>query len=303
MHMSVQTRSDQPGRLERPRTVALFFFAAQTERQWYVGHTGFVIQSLPRCGAGLVMSALARHPECRVAGVLFDGTKLNNVVTMRAAGHWKLLYEAGIKRDTLHDVARGSAAGFISYRVPNAMQAGRGVHWEWSQTLWQYITDRGADGVKVISIFRDDPIARAISAAMALKTGVTAAGKHTDALRMYLAGRSAITIQPWLFRYFLEEQELAEDLPMGRVSTYSVYYEDMLEDWRSCIGSIQEFLGLTPVELTSPLAKLGKTPPHTLVANWDLLVDSFRSTRWEQHFERYVAHFLPIYNRQLAEGS
>jgi hypothetical protein len=169
--------------------------------------------------------------------------------------------------------------------------------------LWQYITDRGADGVKVISIFRDDPIARAISAAMSLRTGVMAAGKHTDALRVYLAGRVPITINPWLFRYFLEEQELAEALPAGRVSTYSVYYEDLLEDWPGCIHAIQEFLGLTPVDLTSPLAKLGKTPPHTLVANWELLVDSFRSTRWEQYFERYTDHFLPIYNKQLAGGS
>ncbi len=266
-----------------------------------MGHTGFVIQSLPRCGAGLVMSALARHPECRVSGLLFDGTKLDNAVTMRAAGHWKQLYEAGIKQDPLHDAMKGSAAGFISYRVPNALQAGRGVHWEWSQTLWQYITDRGADGVKIVSIFRDDPIARAISAAVSLRTGVTAAGKLTDALRVYLAGRVPIVIQPWLFRYFLEEQELAEATPAGRVSTYSVYYEDLLEDWPGCIHTIQEFLGLTPMELISPLAKLGKTPPHTLVANWELLVDSFRSTRWEQYFERYVDYFLPIYNKQLAE--
>lgn len=283
--------------------VALFFRSV-IEGQCYVGHTGFVIQSLPRCGAGLVMSALARHPECRVSGLLFDGTRLDNAVTMRAAGHWKRLYDEGISRDPLHSDKHGSAAGFISYRVPNALQAGRGVHWEWSQTLWQYITDRGADGVKVIAISRDDAIARAISAAMVLKTGVTAAGKMTDALRLYHAGqgKAPITIQPWLFRYFLEEQELAESLPAGRVSTYSVYYEDLVKDWGACIGVIQEFLGLTPMPLTSPLAKLGKTPPHTLVANWELLVDSFRSTRWEQYFERYVAHFLPIYNKQLAEG-
>lgn len=269
-----------------------------------MGHTGFVVQSIPRCGAGLLMSALARHPECRVSGLLFDGTRLDNAVTMRAAGHWKHLYDAGIKRDSLHDATKGSAAGFISYRVPNSLQSGRGIHWEWSQTLWQYITDRGADGVKVIAIFRDDPIARAISAAMALKTGVTAAGKMTDALRLYHAGQGKmpITIQPWLFRYFLEEQELAEALPAGRVSTYSVYYEDLVEDWAASINTIQEFLGLTPMELTSPLAKLGKTPPHTLVANWELLIASFRSTRWEQYFERYNAYFLPLYNRQITEG-
>lgn len=268
-----------------------------------MGHTGFVIRSLPRCGAGLVMSALARHPECRVSGLLFDGTRLDSAVEMQAAGSWKSLFDAGIKKDPLHNAANGSAAGFISYRVPNTLQAGRGTNWAWSQTLWQYITDRGADTVKVIYITRDDAIARAISAAMSLKTGVTAAGKLTDALRLYRAGqgRSPITIQPWLFRYFLEEQEAAEDLSMGRVSTYSVYYESLVADWSACIGVVQEFLGLQRVELTSPLAKLGKTPPHTLVANWDQLIESFRSTRWEQYFERYTDYFLPIYNKQLAE--
>lgn len=246
------------------------------------------------------MSALARHTRCTTAGTKFVGSDADSVEAMRLAGNWRTLFDNATARDKGGASTGNTAAGFIAYRVPGVMQNGRGVHWEWTQTLWQYLYDKGKDVAKIICVWRDDPIARAVSAAAALQTGRKAAWKMSTALRLYNA-MPPITIEPWLFRYFLEEWEAAAGLPATRSDTFYVTYEELVENWAERIHAIQVFLGLEPEELTTPLAKLGKTPPHTFVANWELLVESFRSTRWEQHFDRYSKELLPKYMRQIAE--
>lgn len=263
-----------------------------------MAHVKFVIQALPRSGAGLVMSALAKHPQCRAQGCVFYGNTVETEAAMLAAGSWRALFNS--VTSPLLQQTGNTASGFISYRYPSAMQSGLGVKWEWSQTLWQYLTDKGHTEAQIVRIWRDDPIARAISASIALRTNVLATRKNSDAARVYFIDiNHPADIQPWVLRHFLDEWIAAEQLPTGKTPPLTITYEDLIGNWRGGMQAIQQRLGLDVMELTSPLAKMGDIPPHRLVANWDLLVKSFRSTRYEQYFERYNSYFLPVYMRQL----
>ena len=258
-----------------------------------MSHVKFVVQSLPRCGAGLVMSALGRHPQCETRGTAFVGDTPQALETMLAAGSWKTLFDRCTRVS-----GQQQAAGFISYRYPPIMQSGMCAKWEWTQTLWRYISDKGSNDVRVLSVRRMDPIARAISAALELFTGVAAARKNSDALRQYIAARQPVTIPPWLFRTMIDEWLTAETLPQGRAKELEITYEDTVHAWTATMETVQQFLGLDVVELTTPLARLGCVPPHTLVANWDIVMEAFKSTRYEQYFEKYVAYYLPMYMKQ-----
>ncbi len=258
-----------------------------------MSHVKFVVQAIPRSGAGVVMSALARHPQCAAGGVDFVGDTAAVLESLRAAGSWKARFD-----QCTRVAGQQKAAGFISYRYPAVTQSGLCAKWEWTQTLWRYICDKGSDDVRVIAIRREDPVARAISAAIALFTGVTAARKNSDALRQYIAGRAPVTIPPWLFRTLIDEGLTTDELPQNRAKTLSITYEGLVQEWPTTMQSVQEFLGLDVISLTTPMARLGCVPPHTLVANWDIVIEAFKSTRYEQYFEKYSAYFMPMYVKQ-----
>lgn len=261
-----------------------------------MSHVKFVVQAIPRSGAGLIMSALSRHPQCAVRGTAFVGDTPQAVADMRAAGSWKAWF------DRCTEVSgERKAAGFISYRYLPSAQAGLCVKWEWTQTLWQYISDKGSDDVRVVRITREDLITRAISAAVALFTGTVAARKNSDALRHYMANQKAIDVPPWLFRTFLDEGLAVDLLPHCRARTFSTTYEEFIATWADTTQALQKFLGVDVLQLTTPLARLGCVPPHTLIANWDMLVDSFKSTRYEAYFEKYMLYYLPLYVRQSGD--
>lgn len=258
-----------------------------------MSHVKFVVQTIPRSGAGVMMSALARHPQCAAGGTDFVGDSPAALAALRVAGSWKARFD-----HCTQVLAQQRAAGFISYRYPPAMQAGLCAKWEWTQTLWRYICDKGSDDVRVIAIRREDPVARAISAAIALFTGVTAARKNSDALRQYIANRSPITIPPWLFRTLIDEWLTADELLQSRARTLAITYEELVQEWPGTMKSVQEFLGLDVINLATPMARLGCVPPHTLVDNWDIVIEAFKSTRYEQYFDKYITYFMPMYVRQ-----
>lgn len=259
-----------------------------------MSHVKFVVQTLPRCGAGVVMSALQQHPQCEVHGCVFAGDSQEAADLLRGAANWRDVFN----RHTEPPAAAGTtASGFIAYCVPQSLQMGLGVRWEWSTTLWQYLGDKGRDEAKIVRIWREDPIARAISVMFTIHTGTRSVRDMTSAARMYVANHPVISINAAVFRQLLDEWEQSAAMPQLPGERLQINYEMLLINWPAELSKLQQFLGLGVQQLSPQLAKMGKLPPHTFVENWDILVESFRNTRYEGHFDKYLDYFAPQYVR------
>jgi hypothetical protein len=243
----------------------------------------------------MLMSALAQHPQCRASGCLLAGDTPANTEELQQYGNWQEAFQAATAPPEL---SGDTSSGFISHRLPAGLQPGRGTHWVWTNTLWQYLEDRGRESARVLHLYREDPIARAISEWSVLRTGVKAAVKMSAALREHTARAQPDNMPPWVMRALLDEWQSPGSSPIRNTQVQTLSYESLVADWPSAVKFIQAFLGLDPIALVPTTAKLGKIPPHTSVTNWETLVESFRNTQYEVHFEQYMTRHLPTYMKQ-----
>ena len=217
-------------------------------------YTRFLILSSPRCGTHMLRSALAEHPQ------LVCFTEAFNPDFVHDGPYDETTHEDTILDEHLFsDYPPGvRAVGFPLHR--SGARFGR-----WP-TLWQRL--ERDESLRVISLSRLHLLGRYVSYRIMRER------EDRDTPRLFTREelQAEFRLQETAVKVFDERFAGHPLLP--------VKYEQLVDDWDTWIGTIQEFLGVDPLPL-KPGTKPNKGVPYRrLVENHDELAQHFAETPW-----------------------
>jgi LPS sulfotransferase NodH len=239
---------------------------------WLLKHgsyTRFVVITKPRTGSNLLINGLQSHPQMKVFGELFRGgveEAVKDAVRLSASGYFNTnvfkRYPASIK-----------AVGFkIFYHHPV---------WDPTGGVWRYLHE--LEDLKVIHLKRKNLLRLLVSSKVARKTDIW---KQSAELGKDIDKRVEISAEECLefFRETLEQQD-ATDEKFGGKALMQLTYEDLTADFQGQMSSVQDFLGVTPVQLPAKTVKQNPDRLDELIVNYGDLKHALRGSRWESFLE------------------
>ena len=150
------------------------------------------------------------------------------------------------------------------------------------QRFSDYLDDLESDrSVKVIHLKRVNKLKSLCSKKMALKSGVWSSRKDESPLEpIHLNYLECLN-------YFQDTDGLEKkyDSLFRNHQTVEITFEELLSDLDSVQEKLQNFLGLTYDELSSPLKKLNKCTLRETISNYSALKDKFENSPWIKYFE------------------
>jgi hypothetical protein len=229
----------------------------------------FVLQAVPRCGSHMIRTALARHPDLRCLGEVFNVAARAN----RQTGihrHATARRPLEMLREQYGDRPRW---GFIAQADIGLPHFG---HARPYADLWGLIPA----GTLVINIRRRNLLHRYVSHGQADRSG---------RWQVYLAWR-----RPRIRPLVLDAEEVRRDFrrirEVERIAdarfpdAISIYYEDACRDIDREIGRILAHLGLPGALLRPGTIKTG-CDMRRAVANYDEIASSFRESEFAPFFD------------------
>lgn len=219
----------------------------------------FVILCLGRTGSTHLQLLLDSHPDVACFGELFTGN----------AHTFDDVFLASPEDDAvkyLEEVTAPVSATAIGFKLPlNSIRA------------HEQVLDIFRDpGLRVLRLSRANLLALFVSRRMLATTRVaqSTVGDYGDA-RLRLDPRQALSA----FQRMEEHERWLDEVSEGH-PTFRILYEDVISDRR--LDQLQEFLGVEPRPLRSPLEKLRTRPLSDTVENWDELAAGLRGTPYER---------------------
>ena len=102
------------------------------------------------------------------------------------------------------------------------------------------------------------------------------------------AGRAGVTLTVdecnAMFRY-LQLHEIHYEMDFLSHPKLVLFYEDLLDNPEDTFKEAQSFLGVEPRSLAAPIRRQNPQPLRELLANYDELYETFRSTEYAAYFE------------------
>lgn len=222
-----------------------------------------------RTGSNFLVNSLQSHPNIKVFGELFRGgvddavkTSILNSVEDYFQDHIFNRYGREIK-----------AVGFkIFYKHPVYDHTGK---------VWQYLLSM--EDLKVIHLRRENILKALVSMKIAKKTDIW---KESNESKDIISKRIELTVDECrdYFNQTRKWEEGANEKFAGN-SMLELTYEELTSDYQEKMRSIQEFLGVEPIELQPKTAKQNPETLSELIVNYEELKRYFSGTEWEVFFQ------------------
>ncbi len=225
----------------------------------------FLIVCDLRTGSTLLTTSLDRHPFIRCLGELFHSEDHADNQIQRADRHAltaRELVAAGL------DAPPGHAGGFraMVYQPDTAARP------QWSG-VWEALAE--CEGLRVIYLRREDPLAQYVSYRVAERTGHFHPPPDDPALEA--GNRPILHVEPGELNAWIEERASLYARCRTQLAgkpTLETSYDALAEHWDAEIHRIQRFIGVQPHRLTQRKRKQEQRPLAEVVSNYEALRQS-----------------------------
>ncbi len=235
----------------------------------------FVIQSMPRCGTHLVLTALQSHPDLTCYGEV-----LNPFSTVHGFPDINPTAPKLIK----HCKSAAKPTGFAAHAYVGLgpHERGPGIDKEFlSQKtvrcevgFWHNLPK----DCKVVTLRRDNLLERYVSMALATKHDIWRVQVGDP-----LLPPTVLTVNiPDMLKAFERTETLYAIAQERFPDALMLSYEEIVEDTNATLGQIQRYLGVKELPIKPTTVKTGR-PMHETLVNYTAVQDAIRGTQYE-HF-------------------
>lgn len=241
----------------------------------------FCIISAGRSGSTLLVTLLDSHPEIRLLGEIFNtrGRAVQNVSDLYIEPFCEYQISNSVKRPWLTFNYLNS---LNNYPIPNKAIGFKLIDIElfrYPEILLKLILDN----YKIIHLVRDNPLDYHLSWEIVKQKllGQTELKSSFKLAPIYL---DTDQILPALEGYSRRIKRFKKILKLMPNSVLTITYEDLVEDRKSIINSILEFLGIPSqdVELSSTLKKIAKGNHSEKIANYQQVKEILAVTKFKK---------------------